>query len=873
MNRSLVRMAALAAAALAACSSSNGGSSGTTTLIMTATPSSVVANGKNTVLLHVEGATKAPIVIRTTRGSFGGNPSAQVDALAGDFTLTTCDTSVDASCGGSFNIIATDADNNAGHASLKFGTLAGCPTNCALDAACAGVACTTTGGAAGTCSASPAACVPAVCTSTETTETSCMDGIDNDCNGLVDGADTACEGKQCKTDATWTWKSGACTQATTGFAISVVPARTRLPADGLATTTVLVTVKNGTGPASGVPVTLTASAGGVAPASKNTAADGTASFVFTAPATAALATLTATATPASGTPATLTTTITMPALGSLELGSMTYNVMGVKGSAYQEQNQLVVSALDDQGAPYPDGLLVKFDHVSTGGSALSLTLPPAGCTALTPCSIVSTPAASPLGKPDSAGLASVWLSSGTLAGPYQVVASATAGGVTRNITIPTLFAIGAKASGLDFGIDCSPRNVAALAETNCSTSFVDATITCLARIKDRFGNLLGREVPVLFRSEASGYGHVQTTPSFDPTAPAASQATLGSAVDIFRTHLDGLPKNVDPQAGEPFVLHALDGCSDPATPANHNPRDGVVTIIAIADGEESFVDVNGNGDYDGPASPALAGTTYFAAGEPFVDLGEPFIDANDNGAWDPGEWFYDVNGNGQHDGPDGKWNAQTKIWTQTVVVYTGFAAGELAAGGGKFLGTRWVDTGFAGACTPTLPASDFVVHANRAAVAAVVADPTATPPVVGVPAILAKPAETIPRVAVASDLNLNFLATSTTYAAAVDAPGKVSANYLGAKGYADLLGFQYRYWPCNGTTCANECYLPGACAMQPSVTNFSCGVAAGVNITGGSEPDGANTVEWMPFTTYPVYNGSHITTREWSLSGTNVAWP
>ena len=386
MNRRLVRMAALAAAALAACSSSPEGPSGTTTLIMTATPSSVVANGKNTVLLHVEGATKAPIVIRTTRGSFGGNPSAQADALSGDFTLTTCDTSVDSSCGGSFNIIATDADNNAGHASLKFGTLAGCPTNCALDAACAGVACTTTGGAAGTCSASPAACVPAVCTSTETTETSCMDGIDNDCNGLVDGADTACEGKQCKTDATWTWKSGACTQATTGFAISVVPARTRLPADGLATTTVLVTVKNGSSPAAGVPVTLTATAGTVPPGSKNTAADGTASFVFTAPSTAALATLTATAAPTGVTPVSLTTTITMPALGSLELGSMTYNVMGVKGSAYQEQNQLVVSALDDEGAPYPDGLLVKFDHISTGGSAVSLALPPAAtCTAIAPC--------------------------------------------------------------------------------------------------------------------------------------------------------------------------------------------------------------------------------------------------------------------------------------------------------------------------------------------------------------------------------------------------------------------------------------------------------------------------------------------------------
>ncbi len=94
--------------------------------------------------------------------------------------------------------------------------------------------------------------------------------------------------------------------------------------------------------------------------------------------------------------------------------------MGVKGSAYQEQNQLVVSALDDQDAPYPDGLVVKIDHISTGGSTLSLALPPAAsCTSIAPCT-VNAPTTSPLGKPDSAGLASAWLTSGALAGPYQV---------------------------------------------------------------------------------------------------------------------------------------------------------------------------------------------------------------------------------------------------------------------------------------------------------------------------------------------------------------------------------------------------------------------------------------------------------------------
>ncbi len=86
-------------------------------------------------------------------------------------------------------------------------------------------------------------------------------------------------------------------------------------------------------------------------------------------------------------------------------------------------------------------------------------------------------------------------------------------------------------------------------------------------------------------------------------------------------------------------MHGLDGCGV----RTHNPRDGVVTIIAIADGEEAFFDANGDGSYD--------------VGEPFVDLGEPFVDQNDNGRYDAGEWFLDVDDNGAWTPPNGRWDA------------------------------------------------------------------------------------------------------------------------------------------------------------------------------------------------------------------------
>jgi hypothetical protein len=48
----------------------------------------------------------------------------------------------------------------------------------------------------------------------------------------------------------------------------------------------------------------------------------------------------------------------------------------------------------------------------------------------------------------------------------------------------------------------------------------------------------------------------------------------------------------------------------------------------MANGEESLVDLNGNGVYD--------------PGEPFIDMGEPCVDVNENGQWDPGEPFFDT---------------------------------------------------------------------------------------------------------------------------------------------------------------------------------------------------------------------------------------
>lgn len=78
------------------------------------------------------------------------------------------------------------------------------------------------------------------------------------------------------------------------------------------------------------------------------------------------------------------------------------------------------------------------------------------------------------------------------------------------------------------------------------------------------------------------------------------------------------------------------------------PRAGRSTLLATAIGEESFTDANGNGTFDGDGTPAND--------EAFTDLGERFLDANENGTYDAGETIYDFNNNSTRDGPDGIFN-------------------------------------------------------------------------------------------------------------------------------------------------------------------------------------------------------------------------
>jgi hypothetical protein len=522
--------------------------------------------------------------------------------------------------------------------------------------------------------------------------------------------------------------------------------------------------------------------------------------------------------------------------------------MGVLNSEYRDaQNTLVVEVLDGEGLPYPAGLDVTFEHRRLGGSTLA---EPLAATAACPAPSCVQSA----DQTDAGGLARAKLQPGTVAGVVRVSARAVAGGTTRATDLPTIAIVGAKASGGHFAVFCAAKDGTeisqALADTTCHVSRVEDQLTCVAVLDDRYGNVLGAPTVVSFMSEAGSVGPPALTPAYDPAADAASQLDLGSAVGFINTLGGKLPKDVAPLAAageESFTTGTPDECGVTV----HNPRDGVVTVVAWTAGEEGFTDLNGNGVYD--------------AGEPFVDLPEPFVDYDDDDARDADEPFIDTNGNGSWDAPNGVWDASTNVWTRTAVLYSGRAAFS-RAGGMDYL-SRWMEASDAGlypgptpiaafAVRPAFPAETFTdtnsngkwdtgepfvdLNGNK------IYDATKTPAT----------SETL--YVTASDVNLNRLPESAVYAVAASETARFKVTLDPFSWVADRKGFSFGYQPCNGqtpTACALDCAEvaagagtahPGQCVMRTRVSGFSYGMVFAATITGGAEGqgDGATEAFW-----------------------------
>jgi hypothetical protein len=301
-------------------------------------------------------------------------------------------------------------------------------------------------------------------------------------------------------------------------------------------------------------------------------------------------------------------------LGFIEFVSATPDKLGVKGSGKNESSLITFQVKDTESNPFPAGALVEFTLSSAPGVTLD----------------------SPNDRTDNLGIVEATLNSGQVATTVTVTATAHVGTETLQAVSPPIAVVGAKPNARYITFSCERYTVGGFV-----LDFVETE--CTISLADRFSNKIGFATNVIFRTEAGAIT------SSAMTSEAASN--MGMASVTIRTQ-DPRPKNVQPLTLEPRFV---DGNN-----VTHNPRDGVVTILAATTGEEEFDDENGSGDYD--------------VGEFFVDKGEPYVDMDDDGMRDPDEPFIDANDNLQYDGPNGAWDSDTLIWDVAYMLWTGEAA-------------------------------------------------------------------------------------------------------------------------------------------------------------------------------------------------------
>jgi len=241
---------------------------------------------------------------------------------------------------------------------------------------------------------------------------------------------------------------------------------------------------------------------------------------------------------------------------------------------------------------------------------------------------------------NSDGEATVRLYSGPSEGSATVTATfysdSSGQSATSSITIRFTAATGSK-SPVDgtFRLTCDAVNIGALREP-----VPDIQVTCKLTAQTRKGEVIPASA---------------LNPSFMTEAGSVTSKTddyTGEQLFIY-----------SPKGGSsaPRDLAPEQSLNEPSyndkNGKQRNPRDGLATIIAVADGEEAFNDLNGNGKYD--------------QGEPFTDSAEPFVDIDDDDEWGPEEKYLDVNNNARWDRANGTWDGKTKIVAIYKILWTG----------------------------------------------------------------------------------------------------------------------------------------------------------------------------------------------------------
>ncbi len=310
-------------------------------------------------------------------------------------------------------------------------------------------------------------------------------------------------------------------------------------------------------------------------------------------------------------------------------------VMGIRNSGFNTQATLRFTVRDARTTPQPViGVRVTF----------VLNNAPAG-TLVTANGIT-----------DVNGNVDAVVTSGNSIGSFSVTATVING---VSASSPTIGVRGATPSSKGFQFQCSKVNLPVYRST---TPPLVIPVPCTVILVDRNSNPVGTGTSVQFLAEAGNIPNSAVTQAYVPP----NGINEGRGMVAFDTSGTFPAVDVDFLTANPtqfpFARQLEPSRADGLL--TRNPRDGLVTLIAYTDGEEWFDDSNANGVRD--------------TGEQFIDQGEPFVDSNDDDVRQNGENYIDVDGNGAWTPPNGTWEASTKIWTKTYLLYTDYSEPSIA---------------------------------------------------------------------------------------------------------------------------------------------------------------------------------------------------
>jgi hypothetical protein len=358
-------------------------------------------------------------------------------------------------------------------------------------------------------------------------------------------------------------------------------------------------------------------------------------------------------------------TATIPILGAPSIItwiSTTPDVLGLKGSGIQEHGLMQFKVTDSLGTPVPQtqvNFAVRAPAVVTLNRTSSTT--------------------------DENGEVVIDFSSGSEVGVTSIVATVASTGAQ---SAHSLAVRGARPSASNFYFRCEHASLPVY-----TTVTEHEAMKCTVRLADRYGNRVGVPTVVSFATEAGMIPASAITKGFDPQNP--DDPDEGSVTVTFTSDIGngGAPADVAPLATA--TQYPWNRSAEPSITYGSlvlNPRDQLVTLIAMTRGEEGFQDSNHNGLLD--------------ANEVFVDQGDPFIDANDDGVYDQvspgpgGVWearFCGLDPDcSVYHGPNGAWDSDTVIWKPTWVAFVDGGAATTTPAGGAAPGSDF-----------TLPCADY----------------------------------------------------------------------------------------------------------------------------------------------------------------------